>query len=96
MERLLDERTTEQLRNALQALRKGAAEVEAVVYAEKCASLPRLSLQDRITIFSDLYEMGRIFRCHPGPIPEREALHIEETVAIRKAFNRIAGHRPAG
>ena len=81
-------------REAFEAQRKGFAEVEKIVYAEKCVWLPRLSIQERLLLFSQLFELGMTFRAHPGPIPELEALHIEETVAIRQVFARIAGHRP--
>lgn len=84
------------LRAALEALRNGAAEVEAVVFAEKRATLPRLSIAERLTIFSELYEMAMTFRANEGPIPALEARHIEETVAIREVLVKIAGRRPPG
>ena len=89
-----DRERSASLRAALEALRNGAAEVEAVVYAEKRATLPRLSIAERLTIFSELYEMAMTFRASEGPIPALEARHIEETVAIRQIFARIAGGRP--
>ena len=82
------------LREALEALPQRYAEVEAVIYAEKCATLPHLSIEERLARFSDLYELGMTFRAHKGPIPALEALHIQEIVEFRKTLAKIAGRRP--
>jgi len=82
------------LREALESLPGRFAAVEAVIYAEKCATLPHLSIGERLGRFSELYEMGMTFRAHDGPIPALETLHIQEIVEIRKTLARIAGRRP--
>ena len=83
-----------ELREALLALPRRFAEVEAVVYAEKCATLPHLSIQERLAQFSELYELAMTLRAGNGPIPALETRDIEETVAIRQIFAKIAGCRP--
>ena len=96
MDRLLDQQTTERLREALGRLRKGAAEVEAVIYAEKCAKLPRLSIEEGLAQFAALCGMAIAFGHRVQRHPALEACHIAETLAIRERFARIAGCRPPG
>lgn len=83
-----------ELREALLDLPRRFAAVEAVIYAEKCATLPRLSIEERLARFSDLFELGTTFRAHHGPIPALEALHMQEIVEFRKTLAKIAGRRP--
>lgn len=94
MDRLLDEKTRERLRAALEAMRRGFAEVEAVVYAEKCAELPRLSIEEGLARFSDLYQMAMAFGHGVQRHPAFEARHIADILTIRERFARIAGIRP--
>ena len=83
-----------ELRESLLNLPQRFAAVEAVIYAEKCATLPHLSIEERLARFSDLYELGVTFRAHNGPIPALVALHIQEIVEFRKTLAKIAGRRP--
>ena len=96
MDRVLDQQTKERLREALEAMRRGFAEVEEIVYREKCATLPHLSLEERLARFSDLYRMAMTFRFPETSTAALEGLHIAETVAVRQLFARIAGRRHTG
>jgi hypothetical protein len=93
MDRLLDEQTTERLRAALEAMRRGFAEVEEIIYREKCATLPHLSIEERLATFADLYQMAMTFRSPETDTDALEQRHIAETVAFRKLLARVAAHR---
>ena len=84
------------LREALEALPRRFAEVEAVIYAEKCATLPRLSIEEGLIQFAGLYEMAIALGHGVQRHPAHEARHVAETLAIRDRFARIAGRRPPG
>jgi hypothetical protein len=96
MEKLLDEETTERLRAALEAMRRGFAEVEEIVYREKCATLPHLSIEERLATFAHLYQLAKTFRSPDTSASALDTLRIAETVALRQLFIRAAGRRPPG
>lgn len=91
-----DPQLRERVRAAWEAMRRGFAEVEAVIYAEKCAELPRLSIEEGLAQFSDLYQMAMAFGHGVQRHPAFEARHIADILAIRERLARIAGVRPPG
>lgn len=87
-----DPQLRERVRTAWEAMRRGFAEVEEIVYREKCATLPYLSIEERLATFADLYQMAMTFRSRETDTDALEERHIAETVAFRKLLARIAAH----
>lgn len=91
-----DPQLKDRVRAAWKAMRRGFAEAEEIIYREKCATLPRLALEERLAAFADLYQMAMTFRSPDTDTAALEERHIAETVAFRRLLARIAAHRPGG
>ena len=85
-----------ELREALLNLPQRFAAVEAVIYAEKCATLPLLSIEEGFRRFAYLYEMAIAFGHGVQRHPALEERHMAETLAIRQRFVQAAGRKPSG
>ena len=83
-------------REALEAQLQGFAEAEKVIYAEKCAALPRLTFAEGLARFTELYELALALGHGVRRHPVSEERHVAETVAVRQIFARVAGLRPTG
>ena len=82
-------------REAVLDFKRAMAEVEEVIFAEKAAWLPNLTIEESLAIFGELSRTAMVLQGNSERDPIVEAWRIEETVALRRLLDSVAGRRPS-
>ncbi len=94
MDATYDPELRERVRAAWEAVRQGFAETEEIVFREKCAILPVLSIEKGLEQFSHLYQMALACGAGIQRHPALEERHIAETAQVRQRFIQAAPRQP--